>query len=404
MRRVMTRQELYDLVWSEPVSKLGPQYGVSGVAFAKACKRAGIPIPERGYWAKLRYGKSVDRTPLPPRRPGSSDTVSVPGKIETATTEDYLDDLEPPTFPDDIPDLRATWLQKVGRVRITPIDVDPHPLVAALLTEDEARRERQRTTRWYLSAPPDPLFDSAFERRRLRVLNALLVALDRIEVKTDFRDALGNGGSWGQKNSLGQTFAAQVGGWVPFRLAQREEKRKGRQSPKPTLKGSRLELTIGSEPLEGAKTSWNEDERPLERQLAEIAAEIVVAGELLHREWLRSNYEWLVKWKADREREEQRKKDAAERIAREKRLAEEKARIDRLRAEAEAFRHAADIRSYVMAARTANDGLDSVDDCPFEQWAAWAVAEADRIDPVVSRRFLAGIAALAPGFQDRSES
>jgi hypothetical protein len=49
-----TREELYDLVWSRPISKLAKELGVSDVGLAKACKRADVPLPGLGYWAKLK--------------------------------------------------------------------------------------------------------------------------------------------------------------------------------------------------------------------------------------------------------------------------------------------------------------------------------------------------------------
>lgn len=50
----MVRQELYDLVWSEPMIKLGARFGISGNGLKKACKRASIPVPPQGYWNKLQ--------------------------------------------------------------------------------------------------------------------------------------------------------------------------------------------------------------------------------------------------------------------------------------------------------------------------------------------------------------
>jgi hypothetical protein len=62
----VTRQELYDLVWSTPASRLALDFGVSDVAIAKRCKRLGVPRPTRGYWAKIEAGKKPRRLPLPP--------------------------------------------------------------------------------------------------------------------------------------------------------------------------------------------------------------------------------------------------------------------------------------------------------------------------------------------------
>lgn len=62
----LTRQEMYDLVWSVPASKLSEQFGLSGRGLAKLCERHDIPVPERGWWAKTAAGKNVEKTPLRP--------------------------------------------------------------------------------------------------------------------------------------------------------------------------------------------------------------------------------------------------------------------------------------------------------------------------------------------------
>jgi hypothetical protein len=62
----LTREQLYELVWSTPASKLAEQFGVSDVAIAKHCKKLAVPRPERGYWAKLEFGKKVFKPALPP--------------------------------------------------------------------------------------------------------------------------------------------------------------------------------------------------------------------------------------------------------------------------------------------------------------------------------------------------
>ena len=60
-----TRETLYEEVWNEPVSTVAKKYGVSDVAIHKLCKSMDIPVPPRGYWAKLRAGQKVEKTPLP---------------------------------------------------------------------------------------------------------------------------------------------------------------------------------------------------------------------------------------------------------------------------------------------------------------------------------------------------
>ena len=60
-----TRQELYDLVRPEPMIKLAARYRISGNGLAKACRRANIPVPERGYWARKQAGNKVSQAPPP---------------------------------------------------------------------------------------------------------------------------------------------------------------------------------------------------------------------------------------------------------------------------------------------------------------------------------------------------
>ncbi len=62
--KVLTRQELFDLVWSKPMKVLATEFKLSDVGLAKTCKRYDIPRPERGYWAKLAVGKAPKKPSL----------------------------------------------------------------------------------------------------------------------------------------------------------------------------------------------------------------------------------------------------------------------------------------------------------------------------------------------------
>jgi hypothetical protein len=50
---VYERKKLYQEVWAEPVKIVAWRYGVSDVALAKTCRKLAIPLPGRGYWARL---------------------------------------------------------------------------------------------------------------------------------------------------------------------------------------------------------------------------------------------------------------------------------------------------------------------------------------------------------------
>jgi hypothetical protein len=67
---MISRDELYALVWSKPMTKVAEQFGVSGNYMARVCTTLNVPRPERGYWAKLLVGKAPTPPPLPGVRPG----------------------------------------------------------------------------------------------------------------------------------------------------------------------------------------------------------------------------------------------------------------------------------------------------------------------------------------------
>ena len=61
----MTREELYQHVWTTPINLLSEALGLSDVGLAKTCKQMNVPRPGRGYWARLDAGEQVKKVPLP---------------------------------------------------------------------------------------------------------------------------------------------------------------------------------------------------------------------------------------------------------------------------------------------------------------------------------------------------
>lgn len=66
----LSREELYELIWKEPMIKVGAKLGVSGSYLARVCWALNVPRPRRGHWAKLAAGRASAQPPLPPARPG----------------------------------------------------------------------------------------------------------------------------------------------------------------------------------------------------------------------------------------------------------------------------------------------------------------------------------------------
>jgi len=379
MSHKFTRLELYQLVWSEPLRKLAQRFGISDVAIAKRCRRSNIPLPGIGYWAKKEAGKQVFQPMFPPRGLGQSDVVTIGGDDRYRREESDEELLAatitpPPPFPNGLPEVTLRAKQLVGKVRASASLANSHPSIARLLQEDEQRREKQKASRWP-STFDAPLFDSPFERRRLRLMNSLLLALSRCGCAPSLhgRDA--------------DSLAVQVGDQrVGFTVGPVNPKpeRQYPQKPIPADAKMKAELTWYQPPPE-IKVRWeDEDIARLEDQLEEIAIGLVVAGEWVYRHSLRRHYEYRLCRQQRLKDEIRRNKEEAARKERQRLEKIEADRRNQLIAETVAWRQASDIREYVeaqLAHRKASAEREIL--TALETWAAWALAEADRIDPLL---------------------
>jgi hypothetical protein len=153
---------------------------------------------------------------------------------------------------------------------------------------------------------------------------------------------------------------------------------------------AKLSLSILQSPgSESIRIAWQDDEQgKLETRVTEIAVQIILTAELQYREGTVRSYEWRVQRKAELEEEERERKRQAERAERERQKRLEQARIDRLLKSAAAFQQAGAIRKYVEAIRATQMGSAACSTEELERWSQWALAEAERIDPVVGERFL----------------
>jgi hypothetical protein len=60
-----TRQELFELVWSMPMTKLAKQFELSDVGIRKICVKHQIHLPIQGHWTRKQFGKVATRLKLP---------------------------------------------------------------------------------------------------------------------------------------------------------------------------------------------------------------------------------------------------------------------------------------------------------------------------------------------------
>lgn len=164
---VLTREMLYDLVWSMPVIAAAERYGLTGTGLAKICKRLVVPVPPRGYWARVQAGHAVGKAPLPPPRRGQP----VEHRIQRWFSEEAAF-LEREDVRSDV----ERDCTRLGRPDLAPDFSKLHPVLVGSVgllrgTKDVAATLREQTCA-DISVGPE-LLD-----RALRVLDALFRMLE----------------------------------------------------------------------------------------------------------------------------------------------------------------------------------------------------------------------------------
>lgn len=383
----MTREELYEQVWSQPMRTLAASMGISDVALAKRCRTANVPVPPRGWWARKEAGKPVKIEPLPPLPFAMAnyfpalDQASIQRKTEDAVGGIDPELPDPPIFRD-LGQVQAEIRAAVRPIKIPSALTTPHPIVARLLKQDAERKPASGPTD-YFSTYNGRKFATPAQQRRLRILSCILAELARLGCKAS--------GS----THAGERFSVKVGGVWSYILLRVEGEPggylHGDRRPLKRAEPERLRFDIvDHDERTPPKRSWREEKAPLEQQATEIIQGLLLQVEedsrkwaLLHHKWLREDHERRLK-----EARLSAEKAEADRIARE--TAAAAARIAALVSGADALEQAARIRRYVAAVRSSYSGCQTVPE-ELDRWAAWALAEADGIDPIMSRRFVADL-------------
>ncbi|MDX2141840.1 MAG: hypothetical protein SFV19_00670 [Rhodospirillaceae bacterium] len=270
----VSREALYDQVWTTPVDRLAESYGISGRGLGKICARLNIPVPPRGYWARKAAGQKVVKYKLPAR------SVGIPEETQIAPTP-------PPTEPEKLsPDMQTVFDEHKASERQIPLAKtlsNPHPFVARWLEVNRKEIADHRNRDWGWKT--ERIDGTPLQKRRLLILSALFKEIERV------------GHHMKKENDYQHSFYAEIQGQkVTFEVSERirqvrreltpEERASGwrdqkwRQEQVPT---GRLRFRLlDTFWLKGLKTDWIEDDQtPLESTLPEMVAALVTAGAML---------------------------------------------------------------------------------------------------------------------------
>lgn len=356
-----TREELFQRVWSEPLLKLAAEIGVSDVGLAKACRRAQIPLPGRGHWAKS--GKHRPPAPkLPKASARATETISFQVLEEP---EARLPRVETPANSPPI---------------VVPTTLEaPDPLVRTtlkVLTKAKVYDGRIQTTGGTVLA--------------VRVSR---IALDRTMLLLDtlIKACRAAGMPWTvtEKGTFIQCDGVELNVILRERFTKQEVKPEPR--PQHTVRTSRWEPNyspafpsyewVGTDeltfeidtPANGSpQRRWADTRtRRLESRISDIVHGLPIVAQgvkLLEAEWERRRLE--------REEEERRRIENARRAEVERRR--------RLRLQALVLRasQAEQIRQLCERLESARSGAGEVLPVPATEWVEWARRQADLLDPI----------------------
>jgi hypothetical protein len=377
----LSREELYEKVWSTPMRKLAPAYGLSDVGLAKVCDRHNVPRPPRGYWAKKEFGRAPPRPPLPPCDDPALQTVRL-------TPEEKRPPEPPPPAPE--PEYDADVMAALRKARaLPPVTVGealrgPHPLVQST----RAALERATPDRNGLLSAPWNAEEGTLNvsvskdslRRALCFLDALLKAVEKVGGKVEAVRT-----QWERETVV--SFCGEKVATLRLRERYRQQER---ERPLKDYGDWRRHESVptGRLVLDGAscyKPHCQDTEKGRR-------VEGSVDGLVVH--W--AEEAGRVRAERRRREEEARRREEEERRRREceaealrlrqelqRKQQEEQARVDRLLTDAAAWRQSQVLREYIAAVERAAMSRDGRVEEGGEtaRWLAWAREQADRLDP-----------------------
>jgi hypothetical protein len=365
-----TRKELYELVWSEPMIKLGARYNTSGNGLAKACRRADIPVPPRGYWARKAVGQKVAQTPLPPAKVDTlrSVTIEPPGKQP-----------DPPPPPPQSVQKKIEAAKQSGKPVTVPKTLsNPHRIVQSWLDED--RRERQASRHDpYWNRRHTPVDRTDLDKRRLGILSALFKALEDRGYKliTDSNRYVRQIQIEHDREKFVVSLEERI---KQVRRQLTDEDRKKRSFLFRNQKWTQEKIPTGELILKitepdryGISREWrDEPDAPMESKLDDILAQIAGIYEELRLRRIR-----------EAEALERQRKIEEEQYRAEKERKREVVRARRLVRHCEDCQLACDVRAFITAVESSPLASEKADE--FVSWKSWALAHVERLDPLQNK-------------------
>ena len=378
----VTRQELYDLVWSRPLTHVAKDFGISGSMLGRICKDRNVPRPPRGYWANLKATslKKVGRFVKPVLPNMSESDQSFNSLIhkeyeerEAARTDDFDPDdpddpvKPPPAPPSESLDEFRERIEAIFPVLPMPESITAiHPIAQKLMDYDVTLAALKRRGGW-----DSPNYQDEKGKMCLTWLNVLLHSFEFLGFEPTVR---------GKKNFTFQlSFLRHHKGFVFF---VNEHHLPPVQRKVLKRKQSRAYCFRWDQETEkyAKGDNYYEFETITTDCIKQIVMDVVMYDEKEYRDRIVSNYRWNVE---RRKNEIERREYEIQLAAAKKRKALKRLMASRveLMNEAVANMNSADMIRELIATMQAKADATGSTVKGMKRWIGWATHHANTIDP-----------------------
>ena len=348
---VLSRKELYDLIWAEPLIKIAARYKISDNGLRKICTRMNIPVPKVGHWQKLMFGKKIQQPALPANYSGDNEvTLTERTEIE----KDAIGEISPlKSLQYEIENTLKDYLEVPEKL------TKPDKLVTAA-------RESVNNNKWHqsggivscLRGELDIRAEKANIPRVLRIMDALIKLL-----RARGHDVIVDDNS---------TFALVKNQKFDISLRERTKRVPGPDSLSSSEYLPTGILVLKIERIFHTK-EWSDGKKKLEDQLSSILAKMEIDSDELNAEQVIRN----------KEREE-REKQAVLRKEFQKRQEEELVAFKEIIQKAARWHKAVNLRNYIDTVEQKAFADNTISE-ELTNWLDWARKKADWYDPFIEK-------------------
>jgi hypothetical protein len=342
-QQILTRQELYELVWNEPMLTLAKRFVISDNGLRKICIRMSIPLPKAGHWQQVQFGKKVTRPPLP--KSDGEEQVILTGRDENSGQD----------FGTPSPlKLRKLEIEKDPRVVLKVPDrlTQPHQLIIAA---QEVLRNQKPDAYQYKGT-----VSSMRSSLNIRVAPANVGRALRF-IDTLFKALVARGHAVEIRN--GSTVA--LVGVEDFKMLFREKMKKAIENNGHWDQQVFLPTGVLAFQVDGYYgKEWKDGTKPLENHVSAIIAHLELNAEE-RRRWQ------LERQRKEEEQREQERLQAELKARRDKELSDFKTLLEN----AERWHKAENLRHYI-----ATFEQKAPNNPALTEWIEWAKEKADWYD------------------------